>query len=123
MLIEPDEQQLEWEEKNNKKHGFVLKKNECYGQLVRAKGILKAKQRLIFMDYYNAYRKNLIKHVTSRRMKSHNHTVHWTDQTKTAFSSFDDKRYILNCGACTVAYGSVQELEDLGYCPCRGLGA
>ena len=122
LLIEPDEQQLKWEVLHNKKHGFVLKKNASHGELVRAKGVLKAKQKLVFMDYYNAYRSEIVKHVTSRRMKSVNHKVHWTDQTKMAFNSFDDKRYLLDCGACTTAYGSVQDLQDNDFCPCGGLG-
>ena len=49
-------------------------------------------------------------------LRSFNHEVKMLKSTKLAFSSYDDKRYILPCGIHTLPYGSREINENLKEC-------
>jgi hypothetical protein len=57
--------------------------------------------------------------VKQYRIQSRNHTITTVSQERLAFSSFDDKRYILPCGVHTLAYGShlISAAAQSGRCP------
>ena len=73
----------------------------------RAKGVgYHGKKGLNYRDYFGCLKE--MTHVTVRlsQLRSRNHIIHLIESTKLAFSSFDDKRYML-CNIHTVPYGSV----------------
>ena len=125
LLVDPDDDQLAFEIRNKKKHGFTLTPDEngdLEGILTRAKGVVQSESSIKFDDYYITHKDNTKKIVQQRKMQTKNHQIHWTDQTRVAFDSFDDKRFVLDCQACSKAYGSVQNMKYDGACNCNGFG-
>lgn len=57
--------------------------------------------------------------VTQYNITSKNHLLETTRIDKLAFGSFDDKRFILNCGLHSVPYGSWQAKRQCVYCMIR----
>ena len=69
---------------------------------------------------YSMYR-NTISTISSltasmTRIRSKDHIIHIQALNKIAFSSFDSKRYLFNCGIHSVPYGSI-EITKTGQCP------
>ena len=48
-------------------------------------------------------------------IRSKNHVLHSVAINKASFNSFDDKRFLLNCGKHSVPYGSIYQRN--GFCP------
>ena len=73
------------------------------------KGVTVAAQRdLHFEDYLQCLTGRKTLQVKVNRIGSKDHRLHTLSQFKSALSSFDDKRYILDCRVHTRAYGHVR---------------
>ena len=72
----------------------------------RAKGVPKAAaNELVHADYLHTLRKNQPKTVHFSAIRSFKHKLYTVDTEKIALSAFDDKRYILDDGINSLAYG------------------
>ena len=72
----------------------------------RAKGVPKAAaNELVHADYLHTLRKNQPKTVHFSAIRSFKHKLYTVDTEKIALSAFDDKRYILDDGITSLAYG------------------
>lgn len=73
----------------------------------KCKGISKGyKKNLHFSAFKKCISKISSKSVNQFRIQAKNHVVNTVQIKKVCFTSFDDKRYILNCGIHSVPYGS-----------------
>ena len=84
----------------------------------KCKGIKKSKVRkLHFEDYQNCLSSVGSLEVQQNQLRSYNHENRLITCKKQAFSSFDDKRYLL-CGVHSVPYGSrlIKDFEKTGVC-------
>ena len=84
----------------------------------KCKGIKKSKVRkLRFEDYQKCLDQNVSVEVEQRQLRSFNHENRMIKCQKKAFSSFDDKRYLL-CSVHSVPYGSylIENFEKTGVC-------
>ena len=122
LLVEPDDEQLAFEIKHKKKHGFVYDSVTGEGTVSKAKGVMQTQNTVRFEDFYETQNEEKRFTVEQRKMQTKDHCIHWTDQTRVAFDSFDDKRYVLDCGSCSKAYGSIKNNNLDGSCDCNGLG-
>jgi hypothetical protein len=72
----------------------------------RAKGIQRAAlKRIRHADYLNQLRKPVENRLTNRRIGSHLHRIYTYEFEKRGLCAFDDKRYILEDGINTLAFG------------------
>jgi len=84
----------------------------------KCKGVVKSKVRkLTFDDYRDCLENMSILEVTQNQLRSYDHENKMIQCRKQAFSSFDDKRYLL-CSIHSVPYGSrlIQLHETSGLC-------
>ena len=73
---------------------------------IKAKGVVQAVKEKIDFDQYKRCLQEITQHeVVQRSLRSKNHIIELLESTKIAFSSFDDKRYLL-CPKHSVPYGS-----------------
>lgn len=79
--------------------------NACHKKL---KGVKKyvVKQDITHEDYVKCVEQQQTKSVTQKSLRSYNHEVYTIQQEKLALTSFNDKRYILDDGITTRAYGN-----------------
>lgn len=91
----------------SKTYAYLLndEKKKVYS---KCKGITKAYKKTIRFEIF----KHCITHISKKtvrqyRIQSKNHIIHTLKIRKVAFTSFDDKRYLLPCGIHSVPYGSV----------------
>jgi hypothetical protein len=90
------------------------------GESKRAKGVQKAvvKKHLTFNDYKNAlFSEKSSKHLM-RYFRTEDHQISTVIQNKTSLSINDDKRFILDCGIKTLAYGhyKIENIVDQNLC-------
>lgn len=80
----------------------------------KAKGVKKevAKNNLTFDTYLNVLMEGRIHKVTQHSFRSDKHQVYTTTTEKIGLSAYDDKRYILDDGCTTLAYGHYKTRED-----------
>ena len=74
----------------------------------KAKGIQKhfVSKHVRHEQFLNVLRKTTAHtKATFRTFRSTNHVLNTVELTKLCLSAFDDKRYILDDGLCTLAYG------------------
>jgi len=74
----------------------------------KAKGIQKhyVRKQVRHEQFLNVLRKTTAHtKATFRTFRSTNHVINTVELTKLCLSAFDDKRYILNDGVCTLAFG------------------
>jgi hypothetical protein len=93
--------------------------------VIKAKGIpSKAKHKIKPEDMLECLRRIQAHSVSFRRLSSRNHIVYMLECNQIAFSSFDDKRFLM-CQQHSVPYGSrfIREFyDDGGNCPfCKEL--
>ena len=100
---------------------FIGLRPKCYAMKVKSLNIKKEyqkkvckglkrtsiKNQLSFDDYEKSLNEGKLVYKTFTHLKSKNHRISTTFQRKIALSSMDSKRYILPCGRCTLALGSV----------------
>lgn len=94
---------------------FVGLKSKLYSLLVRedeprkmaAKGIKRSfvKTRVTHEMYLKTLQDKVITHARFRTFRSRNHVLQTVVNNKICLSAFDDKRYILNDGISSLAYG------------------
>lgn len=90
----------------SKTYAYTLDK-EKLNVYSKCKGITKAyRKTLRFASFTNCLKNISKKKVVQYRIQSKNHIVHTLKINKTAFTSFDDKRYLMNCGVHSLPYGS-----------------
>lgn len=83
----------------------------------KCKGIRKGYLKKASFDDFHACVKTITKHkVIQACLRSIDHRVMTMTMNKLCFSSFDDKRFLFNCGKHSVPYGSV-EITITGECP------
>lgn len=87
---------------------------------IKCKGITKGyKKRIKFSDYLNCVKTIDSYEIEQFQIRSKTHKVFTAKIKKLAFSSFDDKRYLLNCGIHSLAYGHYMLRDgdiDCPYC-------
>ena len=100
---------------------FVGLRPKCYAMKIKhlnsrkedqkkvCKGLKKTsiKNQLSFEEYEKSLNECKLVYKTFTHLKSKNHQINTTFQRKIALSSMDSKKYILPCGRCTLALGSV----------------
>ena len=78
----------------------------CDKSIQRAKGVAKsASNELVHRDYLHTLRKSQSKTARYSAIRSFKHKLYTVDTEKIALSAFDDKRYILEDGIHSLAYG------------------
>ena len=76
------------------------------GEIKRAKGIQRqAVKKLSFDDYKRCLFEEDTHIVTTRRLASSNHDIFLYENKKIAITPLEDKRYLLNDGINSLAYG------------------
>ena len=90
---------------------------ECGGKEVKkAKGISKAvvSKNTSFQQYYDCIMNNSITKATQHNFRTFKHAVHNIKQEKLALTPIDTKRYVLDDGVHTYAYGhyKISELNN-----------
>ena len=89
----------------SKMYAYTLDKEKLVHS--KCKGITKAYRKTIRFATFRKCVENITKKkIVQYRIQSKNHIVHTLKMNKTAFTSFDDKRYLFNCGVHSVPYGS-----------------
>ncbi|VVC30263.1 DNA polymerase, palm domain,DNA-directed DNA polymerase, family B, conserved site [Cinara cedri] len=90
----------------SKLYAFKLFENEH--EVKRAKGVKKpiVKNELCFDDFYECLITRDPKYVKQNTFRTENHEISTVKQKKKALSAYDDKRYILENGIDTVAWGN-----------------
>lgn len=102
---------------------FVGLKSKTYAikvnhekELIKAKGIPQHCKKTIPISSLFECLHHISKHeVTFRSLRSKDHVIYLIQSDRLAFSSFDDKRYLL-CPQHSVPYGSILVPETPGYC-------
>jgi hypothetical protein len=95
--------------------GFVGLRSKMYSiktekdETKKAKGIKKGvvKNNLTYNDFKNSLFDSTRNLISMNTIRSHNHQLMSCEQNKIGLSCYDDKRYILDDGCTTLAYGSV----------------
>ena len=102
---------------------FVGLRAKCYSfttetsNEVKVKGISKSYRKNLSMNVYEQCINNICNVSQHQRvLQSKNHVVTMTKQEKLAFSSTDNKFYILKCGIHTLPYGSIELWNNLAEC-------
>jgi hypothetical protein len=95
-----------------REHGDIVNQSKC-------KGVKKGYRKTIPFSEYKKCLTGMEKHrVKQFAIQSKNHIIQTVSQNRLAFSSFDDKRYIMPCGIHSVPYGSrvISIVEQSGKC-------
>lgn len=95
---------------------FIGLRSKCYAfetegsnDTIKCKGVSRAFKDKIPVSNFEKCIKNIASvYVTQYGMQSKNHLIHIVRNSKLAFSSYDDKRYVLSCGVHTLPFGSVE---------------
>ena len=107
----------------------VALKSKCYvllseslNELKRCKGINTERTASFTFELY----KQCIEHVTKvftnvRSIRAKHNVLRTVELRKVALTSFDNKRWMKNCGVHSVPYGSVHSTEDCDLCPLASL--
>jgi hypothetical protein len=102
---------------------FVGLKSKTYAikvdsqkEIIKAKGVPHHCKKTIPMDsLLNCLRYISCHDVSFKSLRSQDHVIHLIESNRLAFSSFDDKRYLL-CPQHSVPYGSIMIPDEAGYC-------
>lgn len=81
-----------------------------HGEKKTAKGVSRCvvKNKIRHDDYRSCLESLMPTRETLHRIQSKNHQLHTIRQRKIALCAFDDKRYMLDDGICTLAHGHYQ---------------
>lgn len=105
----------------SKVYAFLLRDDTKNVQLQsKCKGVTKGyKKTLNFQDFKKCIETYAKTEIKQFHIRATNHVVKTLKVSKTCFSSFDDKRYLLGCGIHSVAYGSkfIKIAESSKKCP------
>ena len=102
----------------SKTYAFRIKKSKNHHELQsKCKGITKAyKKKIRFEDYKKCVQSFAKVSITQYQIRSKSHKIFTAKIQKAAFSSFDDKRYLMSCGLHSVGYGSCLINNDSQTC-------
>lgn len=102
---------------------FLGIRAKCYAfktedsTIKKCKGIAKAfRKKIPFEAFERCLAEISSQRATQYTISSKSHNVRVMKQSKLAFSSFDDKRYLLPCGIHSVPYGSEEITYNKFYC-------
>lgn len=85
---------------------------------IKCKGITKGyKKKINFADYFNCLKSVKNFEIEQFQIKAKSHKVFTAKVKKLAFGSFDDKRFLRNCGIHSLAYGHYLLREKNELCP------
>ena len=88
----------------------------------KCKGITKSYKKKIGLAEYKKCLKSFAKvSITQFQIRAKSHKIFTAKVNKLAFSSFDDKRYLMNCGIHSLGYGSClikDNNETCNFCEC-----
>lgn len=106
---------LEFTGLRSKSYAFRLKKGNFQS---KCKGISKQYKKTINFENFKQCLKKISNHsIKQVNIRSKSHILHTLEVEKICFSSFDDKRYLFNCGIHSVPYGSkLINKNDVGKC-------
>lgn len=89
----------------SKTYAFKIKNQEFKS---KCKGVSKAYRKTINYDSFKKCLKSITNHkIKQINIRSKEHIVQTLSLEKICFSSFDDKRYLFDCGVHSVPYGSI----------------
>jgi len=105
----------------SKTYAFTLQKGKRNKDTLlqsKCKGITKScRKKIPFADYKKCVKIFTKVSITQFQIRSKNHNIFTAKINKLAFSSFDDKRYIMMCGIHSLSYGSKLILNEKQKCP------
>jgi hypothetical protein len=104
----------------SKTYAFVLENGESGERQVnsKCKGITRAyKKKITFENYLSCLQSFNKFSLTQYQIRAKNHNIFTAKIDKLCFSSFDDKRYLLECGIHSLPYGSTYIDTCLDKCP------
>ncbi|VVC27494.1 DNA polymerase, palm domain [Cinara cedri] len=86
---------------------YTYKIFENKNVIKKVKGVKKSivKNKLCFNDFYNCLNNKNPKYVKQNTFRTDKHEIYTVEPNKKALSAYDDKRYILENGIDTVAWG------------------
>jgi len=102
----------------SKTYAFLIKDKEKEHVLhSKCKGITKSYRKKIEFSAYKKCVQSFAKvSITQFQIRSKSHKVITAKINKAAFSSFDDKRFLMNCGVHSLGYGSCLIKNDTEKC-------
>ena len=84
----------------------------------KCKGVTKSyRKQISFEEYKNCVRTFDRVTLTQYQIRAKTHTIYTAQIEKLCFSSFDDKRFLLNCGVHSLPYGSKFITQSQDVCP------
>ncbi|VVC40977.1 Hypothetical protein CINCED_3A012511 [Cinara cedri] len=92
-------------------------KNESVLKNLKAKGVKKPiiKNELCFNNFYNCLKNKKTKYIKQNIFRTDKHEIYTVEQNKKALSAYDDKRYILENGINTLAWGHYSTKIEIEY--------
>jgi hypothetical protein len=113
---------LEFVGLRSKTYAFLLKEGECATKVLKSKckGVSRGYKKNIKFDSFKKCLKTITKKsVVQYNIRAKNHVIHTQRIKKICFTSFDDKRYIMDCAIHSVPYGSkfIKKSIRTGLCP------
>jgi hypothetical protein len=94
----------------------TLRKIKSYQ--TKCKGVTAAARRdMRFKNYKNCIKTIAKFRVNQHHIRSRNHRLQTIAVNKVAFSSFDDKRFLMECSVHSMPYGDVRIEESKNICP------
>jgi hypothetical protein len=102
----------------SKTYAFLIKEKEKEPVLQsKCKGITKSyRKKIKFSEYKTCVNSFAKVSITQFQIRSKNHKVFTAKTYKAAFSSFDDKRFLMSCGVHSLGYGSCLIADDNQHC-------
>jgi hypothetical protein len=108
------------ETSNNLVQKFIGLRSKCYAfkttkneQSFKCKGVVKAYRKGLTMDVYQKCIDEISRFETKQRsLVSKNHVIQLQKRVKLAFTSYDDKFFLLDCGIHTRPYGHYKNCQS-----------
>lgn len=104
----------------SKTYAFLLSNKEKNKSILhsKCKGVTRAyRKKISFASYKKCVLTYNSVHTVQYQIGAKDHKLHTTKMNKLAFSSYDDKRWIFQCGVHSVPYSSVLIRKANEHCP------
>lgn len=104
----------------SKTYAFLLNNKEKNENVLKSKckGVTKSyRKKISFESYKKCVLSYDLVHITQYQIRAKSHSIYTAQISKLCFSSFDDKRYLLNCGVHSLPYGSKLIKNSSEICP------
>lgn len=104
----------------SKTYAFLLNNEEKNEKILKSKckGVTKSyRKKISFANYKKCVMSYDQVHMIQYQIQAKTHKVRTVQVNKLCFSSFDDKRHLLNCGVHSLPYGSKLIKDSADVCP------